>query len=207
MKLIIVDDHVSFRDSLRIALQLRSDFEVVGSAGSARDACRLIEELRPDLVAADLMLADTDAIALVRELRRRRSLPPTLVLARLGHPVFVRDALQAGALGYALKDDPLEEVIQALHEIACGRRYVSPQLSEHLAPGAEASSAIEQLSPREREVFGRLLEGMSAKEISRALCVSVKTVHTHRLQINRKLGVKSPAQFAHLAAAQGFVAR
>lgn len=207
MRLVIVDDHVSFRESLAIALRLRGGFEVVASAGSARDACRLVEQAPPDVLLADLMLADTDAVSLVRELRRRHSLPPTLVLARLGHPLFVRDALQAGALGYALKDDPLDDVMQALRTVAEGRRHVSPQLAHLVGPPTEAQTSVERLSTREREVFGRLLEGMTAKEIARALCVSVKTVHTHRLQINRKLGVNSPAQFARLTAAQGFVAR
>jgi DNA-binding NarL/FixJ family response regulator len=207
MRLVIVEDHLSFRESLRIALQLTGGFDVVGVAASARDACRVIEELAPDVVAADLMLADTDAVALVRELRRRRSLPPTLIIARLGHPLFVRDAFEAGALGYALKDQPLAEIIDALNEISQRRRYVCPQLADLIAPGADANGPLDRLSTREREVFGRLLEGMSAKEIARALCVSVKTVNTHRLQINRKLGVKSPAQFARLTATQGFVSR
>ena len=203
MRVILVEDHATFRESLAIALSVRGGFEVKGSVASARDALPLVEKERPDVLVADMMLTDTDAIALVRDLRRRRALPPTMILSRVDHPVFVRNAFEAGALGFALKDDPLDEVVRGIERVARREPHRSPSLSS----SEEAPSMLDTLSPREREVFGRMLEGLTAKEIARALCVSVKTVHTHRLQINRKLGVRSPVQFARFTAAEGFLRR
>lgn len=205
MNIVLVEDHVLFRDSLRIALGLEK-IGVAGQASTAREAYGVVAAARPDVLVVDMMLPDTDGVSVVRELRRRRISVPVLVMTRIVHPTFVRDAFSAGALGYASKDDSLAEIAGAIRVVARRERYVSPVVREALdSSDADGAVALDALSVREREVFCRIVEGLTAKEIARALCVSPKTVYTHRLQINRKLGVHSPAQLARLAARQGLV--
>lgn len=217
MKLVLVDDHLVFRESLRIALSTCAGFDVVGEAKTAREACALVESTRPDLLVTDLLLEDTDGISLVRELRRRGSSVPTLVLTRLAQADFVRDALAVGVRGYALKDEGLDTLIAAMRGVAQGQPYLSPGVQEvsstsaegtteaPVAAGANVAGLLGPLTKREREVFGRVLEGFSNREIAQTLCISLKTVETHRFRINRKLGVHSTAELIRVAAGAGLV--
>jgi DNA-binding NarL/FixJ family response regulator len=169
----------------------------------------VIDAQNPDLVVFDIVLGDTDGISAVRELRRRGSNARTLILTSQTNRVFVHDAFRAGADGYALKGQPLAEVIEAIRTAGTGTRYLSPQLpmpEESTRNGnGEAGLGIEKLSPREREVFCRIIQGHSSREIARSLCISLKTVETHRLHINRKLGVHSPGEAIRLAAVAGMI--
>lgn len=215
MKVVLVDDHLVFRESLRIALATQAGFDVVGEAKTAREACTIVENTRPDLLVTDLLLEDTDGVALVRELRRRGSAVPTLVLTRLAQADFVRDALAVGVRGYALKDESLDTLISAMRGVAQGQPYLSPGVQEIAASGggdagaarpqANSASLLGPLTKREREVFGRVLEGFSNRDIAKTLCISLKTVETHRFRINRKLGVHSTAELIRVAAGAGLV--
>ena len=200
----MIEDHVAYRQSFRIALSTLTDFRIVGEASGARDGCQLIESLRPDLAVVDFMLGDGDGVSLARELKRRRNRTPILILGRLPHPLFARDAFRAGVKGYALKHEPLPDVITAIRRVARGETYVSPLVQPYLDEQEDAGG-LEGLSRREREVLCLLVDGRSSKEIARSLCISVRTVDAHRLHINRKLKVRSPAQFARFAADRGFV--
>jgi DNA-binding NarL/FixJ family response regulator len=200
--LVLVEDHLAYRQSFRIALSKLTPYRVVGEAGNARDGCRLIESHRPDLAIVDFILGDSDGVSLTRELRRRRNRTPIIILGRVLHPVFVRDALLAGVRGYVLKTQPLSDVIMAIERVRAGQSYVSPQIPPQLEDDP-SSRGLELLSRREREVLCLLIDGRSSKEIARSLCVSVRTVDAHRLHINRKLDVRSPAQLARYAMAFG----
>jgi len=207
MRVVLVEDHLAYRESFRLALAALTQFEVVGEAERARDAYAVIEQTRPDLVVIDFMLPDTDAVSLARELRRRRIDTRILILGRIGHPLFVRDAIRLGVGGFALKREPLPTIIEAMRKVAAGETYLSPGLLESMnneTPGPDITS-LDRLSAREREIFCLLVDGMTTKEIARALYLSPKTVDAHRLHINRKLGVRTPAELARLVADQGFL--
>lgn len=204
MDLVLVEDHLAYRQSFRIALSTLTEYNVVGEASSAREGCRLIERRKPDLAIVDFILGDSDGVSLARELKRRRNRTPILMLGRVPHPLFVRDAFRAGVRGYALKNEPLGQVIQAIERVRAGEVYISPQI-QTLLDVDEQGRGLEQLSRREREVLCLLVDGRSSKEIARALCVSVRTVDAHRLHINRKLSVRSPAQLARYVADVGLV--
>jgi DNA-binding NarL/FixJ family response regulator len=141
-----------------------------------------------------------------------------LILTNHTSTLFVNDAFRAGAHGYALKEQPLNEIIEAMRLVRSGERYMSPLLQQVRTPGAArpgpdlgatsgggGAFGVEKLSAREREVFCQILQGVSSRDIARALCISLKTVETHRLHINRKLGVHSPAELIRLAALAGLV--
>jgi DNA-binding NarL/FixJ family response regulator len=205
MRIVLVEDHLAYRESFRLAVSTLSPFTIVGEATRARDAYSVIETTNPDLVVSDFMLPDTDGVSLARELRRRRVKVRMMILGRLGHPLFVRDALRAGIAGFALKREPLQDLIGAMQRVGAGETYLSPQIQERITHEGSDESTLEKLSSREREIFCLLLEGLSTKEIAKLLYLSPKTVDAHRLHINRKLGVRSPAELARLVADQGLI--
>jgi DNA-binding NarL/FixJ family response regulator len=201
MRVVLVDDHRVFRESLHIALASQA-FDVVGEATTAREALQLAGKLEPDLMVLDLMLADSDGVALTRELRRQQVQARILMLTMHDSQAFVREAFQAGAQGYALKEQPLAEVMEAMRTVEQGGQYVAPSLGPLPAP---IKGDRDLLSKREREIFGLIVQGSSSVEIARALSISLKTVETHRSHINKKLGVRSPAELIRLAALQGLL--
>jgi DNA-binding NarL/FixJ family response regulator len=206
LTLVLVDDHLVYRQSLRLALESLGGFQVVGQAATARDAYAIIAEQHPDLTVIDFMLPDTDALSMIRELRRRRIHTRSFILSRLAHPTFVQEAVQLEVDGFALKRQPLDSLRAALRQAAAGQRYLAPELQAQLDQPAREVGGLHQLSAREREIFCRLVDGLSTKEIARTLYLSPKTVDAHRLHINRKLGIRSPVQLARIAAESGLLA-
>lgn len=219
MRVVLVDDQQSFRDSFKIALWQEARITVLAHGNTARQLYPVIDEQKPDLVISALILKDTDGISAVRELQRRGCATRMLILTNHTSSLFVNDAFRAGAHGYALKEQPLADIIEAMRLVRSGERYVSPLLqqiprppaaaprpgAEGAAPSGNGAFGVEKLSAREREVFCQILQGVSSRDIARALCISLKTVETHRLHINRKLGVHSPAELIRLAALAGLV--
>jgi two-component system response regulator NreC len=209
MNIILLDDHRAFRDTFRIAVWQEAAISVAGEASTAREGIPMVEANRPDLLVADLMLSDTDGISLVRELRRRGDSTKVMLLTAHGNGLFVRDAFDAGVTAYALKEQSLSEIVEAMKKAAAGERYVAPQLGAVPSAGRSGGgdhSGLDQLSRREREIFGRIIQGLSSRDIAQTLCISLKTVETHRSHINRKLGVHSPAELIRLAALKGLLA-
>jgi two-component system, NarL family, response regulator NreC len=211
MRAVLLDDHQSFRESLRIALWHEASIKVVGESESARRVFAILEAEHPDLLVADLMLEDTDAISMARDLGRRGVTTPVMILTAHSNSLFVRDAFEAGIQGYALKEQPLAEIVEAMRKTAGGERYLSPRLGSAPAPRVRTSHSpdpavgIDQLSRREREIFCLIIQGLSSRDIAQSLCISLKTVETHRSHINRKLGVHSPAELIRLAALKGLL--
>jgi DNA-binding NarL/FixJ family response regulator len=212
MQVVLIDDQQSFRESLQIALWHEAKISVLAHGDTARQLYPIIEEKKPDVVILDVILKDTDGISAVRELHRRGLAPRSLILTSQANTLFVRDAFRAGADGYALKTQPLSEVVAAITATANGERYLAPQLpavADAVSADRDIDMAaplgIEKLSPREREVFCRIIQGDSTRAIARALCISLKTVETHRLHINRKLGVHSPGELIRFAALSGLM--
>jgi RNA polymerase sigma factor (sigma-70 family) len=210
----LVDDHQLFREGLVALLALDKGLTIVGQAATSRQACALVDEVTPDVVVLDLTLPDGDGIATTRELLRRRPRTRVLILTMHTTQFFVRKAMAAGAAGYALKSQPADEILEAVRVVARGDTYVSP----HIAPPATDEtagrraldaglSALEELSPREREVFDLVMRGLSNQAIGENLCISIKTVETHRSHINKKLDVHSTGQLIRLAALQGLVSQ
>ena len=199
------------RRSAALLVQRDPSLEIVGERVSARDGIRAVSELNPDLVLMDIMLGGTSGIAAVRELRRLELQCRILVLTAIVEPGFVVDALSAGADGYALKEQSIEDVLardsprlarrrvrRAAHGADAGRRGArSP------APGLQG--IVASLSVREREVFELVVAGYTNQRISTELFISVKTVETHRTRINKKLRVHSTVELLRLAALHGLV--
>jgi DNA-binding NarL/FixJ family response regulator len=211
MKIILIDEQQSYREAMRLALWQEARIFVGAHGDAVRPLYGLIETQPPDLLVLDVILKDTDAISAVRELHRRGCAPRTLILTSQSNTAFVADAFRAGADGYAFKSQPLDEIMDAMRVAAAGERYLSPQLPPLPAEVVEGAAdpaaplGFEKLSAREREVFCRIVQGDSTRAIASALCISLKTVETHRLHINRKLNMHSPGQLIRYAALSGLM--
>jgi DNA-binding NarL/FixJ family response regulator len=202
----LVDDHRLFREAMRLVLSADDGIEVVGEAGAAAEAVRLVAATPCNLVLVDVALPGDDGLWLVRELKRADRVRKVVVLTMFQHPDMVTDALAAGADGYALKKQPPEEVLEAVHVVMGGNRYVTPSLASALpASGGRraAPGALGVLSGREREIFDHLVRGDSNGDVGHKLGISIKTVETHRSRLMRKLDVHSIGELIRLAARQG----
>jgi DNA-binding NarL/FixJ family response regulator len=217
VKVALVDDHQLFREGLKAVLSSQPDFTVVAEASDAREAYGMVEACHPDVVVLDLTLPGVDGIAAARELCRRQ--PDGRVLILTMHDShhdgerYAAAALVAGAAGYALKSQPSSSLFDAIRTVARGETYVAPQLSAesvraqmHAARGrASPSGPLGALSAREREVFDLIVRGFSNPAVATELCISVKTVETHRARIHRKFGVHSVAELVRYAALNGLL--
>jgi two-component system response regulator NreC len=209
-RVVLLDDHQVFLDCFRIALGADPRFAVLGATKDPRRAYALVEQEKPDLLVSELLLHDTDGVSVARELVRRGVSTPVLILTVHGSLAFVREAIQAGVSGYALKEQSLPDVREAVHAVAEGQRYFAPALGDLSAmepspADGNSGGLLASLSRREQEVFLRILHGADNREIARSLSISVKTVETHRAHINRKLDVHSPAQLMRVAALGGLL--
>jgi two-component system response regulator NreC len=214
IKVILVDDHHVFRTGLRAILASEADISVVGEASEARQAYSLLDSAQPDLVVLDLTLPDGDGVAATREIIRREPRARVLILTMQTNEFFVSRAFAAGASGFAIKSQGPEEILQAIRAVAAGERYLSPRFAAKMADNSTGGTVLrdqanadplEPLSRREREVCDLVLRGLSNQSIAEALCISIKTVETHRARINQKLGVHSTGQLIRLAALQGLI--
>lgn len=200
----VVDDHELVRDGLALLLQRTPGLEVAWTAGGVREAERLLERSLPDLVLTDLSLDDGNGTELVRTIRRARKRCPVVVMTGFSDRYAAAEALRQGVAGYVLKNQPTAELVTALQTVGRGGRYMSPALPSPEEQEKDGpSSGFAKLSRRENEIFRLVVKGCTAKEIARRLFISVKTVETHRTNINRKLDVRTTADLIRFAAAQG----
>jgi DNA-binding NarL/FixJ family response regulator len=205
VRIALLDDHLLFREGLRAVIQTDPALDVVGEAADARSAYAIVESAKPDVVVADITLPGINGIAFTRELVRRGDGTRVLVLTMHARADMAGEALDAGARGYALKDELPDTILGAIRLVSRGERYVSPRVRGAL-DRVGGSGPLGELSTREREVFDLAVNGFSNEKIGRTLCISIKTVQTHRAKINQKLGVHSTGELVRFAALRGLIA-
>ncbi len=209
VRVVIVDDHAVVRTGLRLLLDGQEDIETVGEAGDAREAIFEVRARKPDVVLLDVALpGGKSGIEVIPEVCKEAPDAKILVLSMEDDPRYVREAFAAGAFGYVLKEAVDTEVVEAVREVAAGRRYVHPELGARLAAAeAEAARAADEdpLSDREREVLRLLALGHTNQEIAKMLYISVRTAETHRAHIMQKLRLATRAELVRYALAQGLV--
>jgi len=211
IRVLIADDHKIMLAGLRSILEKQTDFEVVGEADNGRKAVQMAQGKKPDVVVMDVSMPDLNGIEATKQIIE--SLPETRVIALSMHSDkrFVMGMLRAGASGYLLKDCASQELANAIHQVAGGKKYLSPEITgvvidDFLLGGGsseEVGIAASQLSPREREVLQLIAEGWSTKQIASHLYVSIKTIETHRRQIMKKLDLHSIADLTKYAIREG----
>ena len=208
VKVLIVDDHAVVRSGLRLLLVQEPDIEPVGEAGSAREAIFEARSLKPDVILMDVVMPDGNGLEAIPTLLHEHPEAKILVLSMQDDPRYVREAFDAGAKGYVLKEAADVEVVAAVREVARGGRYVHPELGARLiaADAAAARKAQEDpLSDREREVLRLLALGHTNQEIAHQLYISVRTAETHRAHIMQKLRLSSRADLVRYAIDQGLL--
>ena len=209
VRVALCDDHAVVRSGLRRILDAEDDLEVVGEAGSVREAVAVAETCRPDVFVMDLGLPDGSGIAATNEVVRVSPATRVLVLSVHDDIAYLRRAFEAGAVGYLVKEAADVELVQAVRQVAGGKRYVHPSLGAALlapdaAPGRLGGPGGE-LSDRELEVLRMMALGLTNAEIGQRLSVSVRTVETHRSHIHQKLNVRNRAELVRRAKQAGLL--
>ncbi|MEX0743591.1 MAG: response regulator transcription factor [Actinomycetota bacterium] len=205
---LLMDDHVVVREGLRALLERQDDIDVMAEASTVAEAVAL--DVDPDVVVADLMLPDERGVEVVRRLKERHQQAAILVLTMVDNPTDVQQCLAAGARGYLLKETAGSELVDAVRKVARGEDYLQPSLGAALAkwkesPGKVHARAVDDLTPREREVLRLIALGHTNSEIATMLYVSVRTVENHRAGVMRKLGLRTRAELVRHAAEAGLI--
>ena len=208
IRVLVVDDHAVVRTGLRRVLDAEPDIETVGEAANAERAVFEAIELKPDVVLMDVVMPGKSGIDAIPALLQSVPAAKVLILSMQDDPRYLREAFDAGAAGYVLKEAADTEVVDAVRAVAAGERYVHPALGARLvqAEVEERRRADEDpLSGREREVLKLLALGHTNQEIASMLYISVRTAETHRAHIMRKLGLSSRAELVRYALAEGLL--
>ena len=214
-RIVLVEDHAIIREGLHSLFSAERDFEVVAEAEEGRSALRLVENLRPDLVVTDLSMPQMDGIDMIASLKKQNPKIRVIALTVHRNDEYVLAALKAGADGYILKEANYSELITAARTVLKGKHYLSPEISGNLIQGylegkgqpRRGKSPWEMLSRREREIVALIAEGQTNKQIADRLCISVKTVETHRYKIMSKLNVHNAAALIAVAMERGLIRR
>ena len=212
MRILLIDDHALFRIGLRELLERRG-LEVVGAVGDCEEGIRLVLEKQPDVVLLDMRMPQMSGLEVLKTLRDKGMQMPIVILTTSRVENDLIASLQCGAQGYLLKDMEPDELIRSLNDIVAGQTVVASELTMVLAQAVrggeqdKAESAMDQLTPREKEILCLLAEGQSNKVIARNLGISDGTVKLHVKAILRKLDVHSRVEAAVIAVEQHFCKR
>ena len=217
IRVLLVDDQALIRAGFRMILDAEEDMEVVGECADGTQAVDSARRLKPDVVLMDIRMPEMDGIEATRLIaarERRGAAPRVLMLTTFDLDEYVYDALRAGASGFLLKDVPAEQLVDGIRVVAQGDALLAPSVTKRLihefSRGPRRSrarpAALEELTPRELEVFKLIARGMSNAEIAAELVVSETTVKTHVARVLMKLGVRDRVQAVVLAYESGVVA-
>jgi len=204
-RILIVDDHPTFRRGLAAVIGEERGLSICGEAGSAETGIDALRRLQPDMAIIDISLPGTNGIELIKMMLSEAPKLPILVVSVYDESRYGLRAFRAGAKGYLLKTEPPAQILSAIRTVGTGRLYVSLQLANRLifktiqSIDAGASSPLDALTDREFEVFELLGKGMGTEEIAGILHVSRKTIETHRVHIKEKLGCNTSSEMVRFA--------
>jgi NarL family two-component system response regulator LiaR len=207
IRVIIVDDHAMLRKGLRFFLTSYDDLELVGEAGSGKEAIQICGELAPDVVLMDMVMADMNGAAATQIIRERNPSIQVLALTSFQERDLIEGALQAGAIGYLLKNVSAQDLAHAIREAHAGRSTLAPEATDVLVRVAQQKAVRPDygLTAREGEVLALLAEGLTNAEIADRLVISIATAKFHVGNILSKLAVTTRTEAAALAWQQNLV--
>jgi DNA-binding NarL/FixJ family response regulator len=199
---LLVDDHSLVRRGFRRMLEDEPDMEVVGEAGDGEESVKLAKQLQPQVVVMDCALPGMNGLQATRQIIEESPETAVLMLSMHSESTWVRQAVEAGAKGYVLKNALDLELGTAIRKVAAGETVFDPKVEQKTALRGERSSALTQ---RELEVLQMIVDGKSNKEIATALDLSANTVAVHRANIMNTLGIHKTAELVVYAIRAGLV--
>jgi len=212
--ILLVDDHTLFREGLKVLLKQSPRFEVVGEAGTVREACEIADNLRPDIILMDIALPDQTGIEGIRIILGQRPSSKIVVISMYSKMDYIINAIQAGAVGYLVKDTTPDMLLTALNTVVLGHYYFDHTTIEEIVQfileqktdrSSISEESYDKLTRREQEVMRLVAQGLSTKEIASRLFISPKTVENHRTKIMGKLELDTIVDLVKYAAKLGVI--
>jgi two-component system, NarL family, response regulator NreC len=208
IRIVIADDHQVVRSGLKMLLDAEEDLEVVAEAGDVDSATRTVLGYKPDVLVLDLNMPDGSSLPAIPKMLSDSPSTNIVVLTMQEDPAFAREALQAGARGYVLKEAADNELVEAVRMAADGRTYLHPELGAKIA--AEPSKPAgppDDLTEREVDILRLIALGHTNTEIAEQLFLSVRTVESHRARVQQKTGLTTRAELVRYALDNDIVER
>lgn len=207
IRILLADDHETVRQGLRLLIDGQTDMEVVAEANDGRVAVERAVVARPHVVVLDVSMPRMNGLDAARELREVLPEAAIVALTRYNDAAFVQELVDAGAVGYVLKQSPSSELLRAIRASAAGERYLDSTITSKLArwEGRRSASGRGLVTEREVEVLRLVSLGHTNKEIAAALDISVKTVEVHKANSMRKLGLRGRIDIVRYAVLQGWL--
>lgn len=199
ISVVIVEDHLMFREQLARLINKADDMRVCGEADNIRDGFALIKQRRPSIATVDITLEGSSGLELLKDLRAHGVAVPALVLSMHDEALYAERALRAGARGYLNKHETSTEVVRAIREVLNGEIYLNPcfmsRMIQKMISGRDSSARpIDRLADRELEVFDLVGRGLTTREIATQLGLGITTVETYRARIKEKLNLENVAR-------------
>jgi len=201
----IVDDHPMVQGGLKACLSFYDDIAIVGSTDDGSDALNKAVELKPDVILMDISMPTMNGIDATEIITEQLPDTKILILSMHSNPEFVKSAIQAGAVGYLLKDTTSEEIYYAIKAVASGKTHFSSSIAKLLIDNPVNTSESEKLTTREQVILSYLAQGKTSKEIAKILNISFRTVEAHRRNMKTKLGIHSLAKLISYAVKHGII--
>lgn len=207
IKVLLADDHAIVRDGLKMVLQAQADIRVIGEATDGREAVQQAVQHVPDVAVMDIAMPVLNGIEATEQIRDRCPETEVLILSMHSNSEHVFRALQAGALGYVLKESAGAEVIDAVRCVYAGKRYLGEKIADTVIEDyirqRHTASPLESLSLRERQILQLVVEGRTSAEIAEVLSLSPKSVETYRSRMMQKLGISDMPSLVKFAIQHG----
>lgn len=206
IRVLLAEDHPVVRSGIKDLLRSTQDIEVVGEAGDGQEAYLLVQEKKPDVLLLDLQLPVMDGVELAEKLAKEKNPVKILVLSSFSDGEYITEMLSLGISGYLIKDEVPQNILNAIRGVSQGEQgWVSREVAAMLGQLTIQGEERGQLTPREEEVLGLVVEGQTNREIAYNLGISEKTVEKHLHNVFKKLDVSSRVEAAVLAVEENLI--
>jgi two-component system response regulator NreC len=212
IRVLLAEDHTIVRKGLRSLLDGEAGIQVVGEAADGREAVSKVGQLLPSIVLMDIAMPGLNGLEATRQIRKQFPKVKVLILTMHADEEYILQILQAGAHGYVVKQAAPEELVSAVQAVCRGELFLSPSISRTViqeyirqAEAMAGQDSYDLLTPREHEVLQLITEGYPPRKIAERLCISVKTVETHRAHLMHKLDAHSTADLTRYAIRKGII--